>query len=696
MSESAKAVFLSYASQDGVAALRICAALRASGIEVWFDQDALVGGDAWDQKIRGQIGTCALFVPVISANTQVRKEGYFRLEWKLAAQRTHMISESTAFLLPVVIDATRDAEADVPTEFRAVQWTRLPGGETSAAFVARVQKLLGGSSAQTATNAPVPPPAPTVAPAARTGLPHWVGIGLGVVVVTLISFLVIRPGAKDVGPAAKLVPEAKPRPVTAPVAVPVVSEKSVAVLAFADMSADKGSEYFSDGISEELLNVLAKVPGLRVAARTSAFFFKGKNLPVPEIAQKLNVAYVVEGSVQRAGERVKITAQLIKAADGFHVWSDTFTRDAKDVFAVQEEIAGRIAKELSLKLGVSSTAATAAVNPEAYELYLQGRQAWNLRTNEGYARAEELLNRALTLQPDFARAISALADVWLNRGVENRGIGRFDQRDSPEMKRILAQIERAVALDPSSAEAHSSLGSALETNWRLFDAAQAQRRAIALNPNYATAHQRLGRTLLRNGYYDEGLAALHRATELDPLSARILDNYAIGLRLFGRYTDALTADERALALQPGSVQAGDWRALDLSGLGRHDEAVAQVRKMIGIGGRSVYRASLISVLIKAGARAEAETLFREISADGDQAFRSLVAMGRPKEALDTMKAERLALSDVGLLLDSPDLDPVRQEPQFVQLLATLGLTEAHARAQKWRAARPLPTAPTKK
>ena len=116
--------------------LRICAALRASGIEVWFDQDALVGGDAWDQKIRGQIGTCALFVPVISANTQVRKEGYFRLEWKLAAQRTHMISESTAFLLPVVIDATRDAEADVPTEFRAVQWTRLPGGETWAAFVA--------------------------------------------------------------------------------------------------------------------------------------------------------------------------------------------------------------------------------------------------------------------------------------------------------------------------------------------------------------------------------------------------------------------------------------------------------------------------------------------------------------------------------------------------------------------------------
>src|SRR5207248_6729251 len=140
---------------------------------------------------------------------------------------------------------------------------------------------------------------------------------------------------------------------------------------------------FSDGISEELLNVLAKIPALKVSARTSAFSFKGKNVPIPEIARQLGVAYVVEGSVQRAGERVKITAQLIKATDGFHVWSDTFTRDARDVFAIEEEIAGLIAKQLSLKLGASSAAATASVKPEAFELYLQGRQAWNLRTAEG-------------------------------------------------------------------------------------------------------------------------------------------------------------------------------------------------------------------------------------------------------------------------------------------------------------------------
>src|SRR3954467_12488224 len=141
-----KAVFLSYASQDAEAVRRIAEALRASGVEVWFDQNELVGGDAWDAKIRKQIAECALFMPVISASTQARLEGYFRIEWKIAAQRTHAMAEEKAFLLPVVIDATRDADAKVPAEFRAVQWTRLPAGETSVKFGVRVKALMAGTS----------------------------------------------------------------------------------------------------------------------------------------------------------------------------------------------------------------------------------------------------------------------------------------------------------------------------------------------------------------------------------------------------------------------------------------------------------------------------------------------------------------------------------------------------------------------
>src|SRR5476649_2037315 len=175
---ASKAVFLSYASQDAEAAKRICEALRAAGVEVWFDQDALVGGDAWDQKIRGQIKACALFVPIISAESQARREGYFRLEWKLAAQRTHTIADGTPFLLPVVIDATRDADALVPEEFRSVQWTRLGGGEISPAFITRVKNLLGGPRVP-ATVASVAPTTSGGTPSRKSGLPLWVTTALG-------------------------------------------------------------------------------------------------------------------------------------------------------------------------------------------------------------------------------------------------------------------------------------------------------------------------------------------------------------------------------------------------------------------------------------------------------------------------------------------------------------------------------------
>ncbi|MBM3852654.1 MAG: TIR domain-containing protein [Verrucomicrobia bacterium] len=175
MSEPGKAVFLSYASQDAEAATRVCDALRAAGVEVWFDQSepldslgahGLVGGDAWDAKIRKQIAECALFVPVISAATQARGEGYFRIEWKLAAQRTHTMADERTFLLPVVIDATRDADAKVPAEFKAVQWTRLPGGETPAAFGERVKQLLAGGIE--ATDGPRPVPTFASAPSPRS------------------------------------------------------------------------------------------------------------------------------------------------------------------------------------------------------------------------------------------------------------------------------------------------------------------------------------------------------------------------------------------------------------------------------------------------------------------------------------------------------------------------------------------------
>ena len=332
MTEPAHAVFLSYASQDAEAARKICEALRAAGIEVWFDQSELRGGDVWDQSIRKQIKTCALFIPVISRHTHERDEGYFRLEWKLAVDRSHLMTGNKAFLLPVVIDATRDDDENIPDRFREVQWTRLPAGETPRAFVQRVQRLL----------APEPPttsrPATTsVLPAIRE-LPRarWrsnaplLGI-VGVLAAVSAYLLAKRPWVSKhlVAHPVTATTSAPATPANAALFAP--APHSIAVLPFVNMSGDKDQEYFSDGVSEELLNSLARINELQVAARTSSFYFKGEHADLPTIARKLNVASVLGGSVRRSGHMVRVTAQLNNAISGFQLWSQTYDRDLGDV-----------------------------------------------------------------------------------------------------------------------------------------------------------------------------------------------------------------------------------------------------------------------------------------------------------------------------------------------------------------------------
>jgi hypothetical protein len=270
VSDPNKAVFLSYASQDAELARGICDALRAAGIEVWFDQSELRGGDAWDQKIRQQIRDCALFVPIISANTQARPEGYFRLEWKLAVDRSYLMAAEKAFLVPVVVDATPEPEALVPTQFRDVQWTHILAGEVPAAFVDRIAALLNQRVARHACS----PERGVSRVSARHLLVVLAAISVAAVVALVIA-TVMRGGWLSQRPVAKVEASTASAPVAnAPAAVP---EKSVAVLPFVDMSEKKDQEYFSDGLSEELIDQLAHSPDLRVIARTSSFQFKGKN-----------------------------------------------------------------------------------------------------------------------------------------------------------------------------------------------------------------------------------------------------------------------------------------------------------------------------------------------------------------------------------------------------------------------------------
>ena len=523
MSDSSKAVFLSYASQDAEAAKRICDALRNGGVEVWFDQSELVGGDAWDRKIRQQIKECALFVPILSANTQARREGYFRLEWKLAAQRTHTIADGTPFLLPVVIDGTRDAEALVPDEFRTVQWTKLPGGETSAAFVSRVQTLMEGTGTALPAATPSVAPPSSVAPTAKSARPSLITLALSVAVVVLVGYVVMRPGAKEAAPTAApakpAVAEAKPTSVAPP--VPAAPDpKSIAVLAFANLSADKDNEYFSDGLSEEILDKLARNPALRVMARTSSFSYKGKNVPISQIGRELNVGTIIEGSVRRAGNQLRITAQLINAADGTHIWSETYDKEltTAGIFAIQDEIAQKIAARLAT--GSAPAQSTVAVVPtknlEAYEAYLRGRQTL---TAGGPEKAMVFFVRATELDPGFALAWVQLARTHASRYASGGREGDIDE--DREIALARAALDQAQRLQPDLPDIHFALAA-----FRVLveqDALSATRELDLLarsRPEDSETCTLRGIIERRLGRISEAIAADQRAAEIHVIGVR--------------------------------------------------------------------------------------------------------------------------------------------------------------------------------
>jgi TolB-like protein/Flp pilus assembly protein TadD len=1130
MSDTTKAVFLSYASQDAQAARRICEALRASGVEVWFDQNELVGGDAWDAKIRKQIAECALFVPVISANTQARLEGYFRIEWKLAAQRTHAMAEAKPFLLPVVIDAMRDAEAHVPTEFRVVQWTRLPAGETTALFCARVRALLDGGAAMprppavsnhgrdtsggpldesparnhrrrlglpvalagvavialgvaiwqsgrrgltessppqesgsgqalaNGRSAEIPAAAgarksgavqpdvaslmararalsrkidvvradldaasalidqavkldPTNAEAwATRALVDWryadsyldrsparfdavrqharqamsidptnataqfaqalalvllngnaptreaavkmleplaespdvdvdvllslsllersnldkarayldraarvpaaagranfnrammhfrarqfqaaedaidraiaddpaalfllwkaylqqiwegdpatavrtiaaippalllddfamsarysfqlcardydgalatmrafprdyiesgassgpTGYFKGYVLAragktaaaeiewraaldvverrlaprpndrTLLVFKALllaslgdRPGAEKLWRAARelfgdagedwadhrlrleLLPDdealdylatqiergqvwalagflrvdpyldrlranprfskllaqadadprlsphaAKPATKLLNEASPALDPKSVAVLAFDNLSDDKANEYFSDGISEELLNALAKVPGLRVAARTSAFYFKGRHETAQEIGQKLGMAHLVDGTVRKEGNAVRVVAHLSRTDTGEQIWTAAFDGTLDKPWALQEKIAGQIAQALQVKLGATAQAAR-SVNPEAYAFVLEGRYFWNQRADQpedALAKAADAFQRALTLDPDFAEAHAGLGDVWVTRGLYRSMDGR-GASVAGDYAQAKAEARRALALNPALAEPHVTLGYVAYCERQFADAEQHYARAFAANPNYALAYHWHAILLSAVGRVDEDLQELDRSIRLDPLSSNTLWSLTVSCLNRGRLAEALAASDRALALRPGLVPAHSDRALILLKLGRKDEAITEARTVgrdLTVEPRWWADAGAIYVLRQAGLAAEAADYAKRVlaifSADDYRRAFVLAALGRFDEALPAMRAiPTIALTRVYW---HPMWDPFRDDPRFRQLLVRLGCADEYKVAREARA-----------
>ena len=312
------------------------------------------------------------------------------------------------------------------------------------------------------------------------------------------------------------------------------------MLPFSDLSASGDQQFFGDGLAEELLNVLVQIDGLSVASRTSSFAFKGKNLPIPEIARTLGVAHIVEGSVRRAGDRLRVTAQLVDVTTDRHLWSQTFDREATDIFAIQDEIARSIAEALRVRLGSAGQSGAGTENLAAYESYLRGLYHWNQRTEAGLRTALEIFREATERDPTFARAFAGLSMTY----VLLPQYARFDQELA--RREAGAAARRAVELDPLSVEGLTALA-------RTFDHPKALEtfdRALAINPRFATARHWKGIALTSMGRFEEGEAELRAAHALDPASLPIQSYLGINLAHQSRFAEALVETQALLKRAP--------------------------------------------------------------------------------------------------------------------------------------------------
>jgi len=521
-----RAVFLSYASEDADAAQRICATLRSAGIEVWLDQSELRGGEAWDAAIKRQITSCALFVPVISANTRARVEGYFRLEWKLAVDRSHLMAAERAFLLPVVIDATRDADVLVPDKFREVQWTRAPAGAVPASFVERVSGLLRASPHA------VPPAEARSAAMVATGLPRRTPrrgalIGGAVVVVLVVAAAVVTYALRARSTAIGL----------------------VAVLPFVNATGDPAVDYLSDGISESLINKLSSLSGLHVISRTSAFAFKDKKLDPTAIGRKLGVDALILGSLAERGTNLTVSAELVRVGDATQLWGEKYARPLDDLLHVEGEIASTIAQTLRRQLSGEEKARltrTETSDPQAYRLYLKGRD-FLVGTQLEMDRSVDYFQQAVARAPNYAMAYAGLADAYTVQAIL-RASGRKEAAGKAR-----AAVTRALELDPDLGEAHAALGLVLylfEWDWAGADAEF--RRGLSLSPGSEAVHEAYGAFLTSMGRLDEGLAESREAARLDPLSVQPFHDVAINALVRGDYEKAAAGFRHTTEIDP------DW------------------------------------------------------------------------------------------------------------------------------------------
>jgi TolB-like protein/DNA-binding winged helix-turn-helix (wHTH) protein/Flp pilus assembly protein TadD len=456
--------------------------------------------------------------------------------------------------------------------------------------------------------------------------------------------------------------------------------RSIAVLPLENLSGDASQNYFADGMTDELITDLAQISALRVISRTSVMVYKGARKPLPQIARELNVDAVVEGTVLRSGDQVRITAQLIEASTDKHIWSQSYEGELRDTLALQNRVAGAIADQIRINLTPREQAAlknVKVVNPDAYESYLKGRYFWNKRTADGLKVALAYFKQAIDEDPKYAQAYSGLADTYALLGDWQYAV-MTPKEAFPKAK---AAAIKALELDSTLGEAHNSLAFVLEGfDWDFDSAGKEFQRAIELNPGYATAHHWYAWHLSLVGRFDEAIAEMRKAENLDPLSLIINADLAELLGLAHSYDESIRQSRKTIEMDPNFALAHNQLAQAYLQKQMYDEAVAELQEAVKLsGGGPTCIANLARAYVASGKRKEAVKLLSDLKRRSNPGYSNAAeiamiyaSLGDTDQAMNWLEKGYEERFNPGVLL-RPGFDPLRSDSRFQNLVHRIGL-----------------------
>ena len=504
---------------------------------------------------------------------------------------------------------------------------------------------------------------PSVSPKRPHRNQVWIGLGFAVVLVLGVALSWI------------LYSQSQPSP----------KIRSLAVLPLESLSGDASQEYFADGMTDALIADLGQISALRVISRTSAMAYKRVRKSLPEIARELNVEAVVEGTVSRSGERVRITAQLIQVPDEKHLWAHSYEGDLQDTLTLQNSVARAIAEQIQVTLNPQEEAAlkkSKTLNAEAYEAYLKGRYFWNKRTREGLVKATDYFRHSIDTDPDYAAAYSGLADSYALSGDWEYGI--LSPQDA--FPRAKAAVTKALVLDDNLSEAHTSLAFIQDLyDWAWASAEKEYKRALALNPSYATAHHWYAWHLIVIGRNGEGIAELKKAESLDPLSLIISADLADAMCIAHRFDDSVQQSHKTIEMDPHFAVAHYQLGQALQQKHSHDEAIAEFRRAIELsGGNTTFESNLANAYAVAGRKEEAMKIVKDLESRQSQDSSTdasialiYVGLGDNDRAMIWLNKAYQARFNPSILM-RPVFDPLRSDSRFQDLLYRIGLPSRDA------------------